>query len=284
MLFDIDWHEQARVLINSALREVSADGTIPRKFPKKALRDFAQFGRSLQDDEYFDLATEQEETSVLDKSVRQRIVNLADLDMIEIEKVTLGQITGLQSDPQKFDFLLVSQTQEKRKIQGSYTDPQMWGLLHEFQGYGESSPLTSLSVVAKEDRNGELVSIIDVLGVEPALPPDWADRVSDLNRIQDGWLESDTPAPSIHVMEFLEEILLECLDEDLPRPLMFPSANGGIQLEWRGDTRNIEIEILNVGKCEAIWFDNDGDSDGDHNFENLDLFGIVDFIVENVNV
>jgi len=258
-----DWHDQARRLINEALTEVNTSLALPRTFPVQALKEFASFGRSLQDNERIELSGEGEDTAILTPDTRRRIQSLANLKEIEVELPVQGQVIGLHSDPQRFDLLLI--TEGRRKIVGEYSDPAMWDTLYGFQGYAERAPLAALSVVARQGLDGELRGIVDVLSIEAALPPEWAARINQLSRLSQGWLYPESETPSRDVLDETEDFLLACVDESLPRPKIFPSAEGGVQLEWRTPGRTVEVELLNEGTARV--FALDMVADDDHEFE-----------------
>ena len=277
----LDIYEESRRLINSALREAAASDSLPFEFPRKAIRELVQFGRSLGDDERIELSGRGEPTAILDKAVRQKVQRLADLDALDVETVVLGQVTGLRSKPQQFDLLLPAP--ESRSIQGTYSDPAMFDVLWEFTGFVDQAPLASLAGVVRQGRDGELLSITDVLGIEAALPPAWTERIREIASVPDGWLSPLSVPPTREVLDILEVLLLGCVDQGLGRPLMFPSGEGGVQLEWRGAEKNVEIEILNSGKIEAAWFEPRGDGCVDRIFLFSDIEDVVDFVGANVD-
>jgi hypothetical protein len=269
-------YDNARDLVDETFRKIAESGQIPGKFPANALAALAQFGRSLRDDERIVLGRDEHRRAVVNQRVRERLGRLANLDTIEVEQILIGRITGLRSEPgHGFDLTLV--WPEKRRIEGTFTDAVMFDLLEEFMGYSRHAPLCSISALTQQRTNGD-ISITDVLTVEPALPPDWASRAAELADIRHGWLESTTPAPSTEVIDTLEALLARCVDALLPRPLMFPSGEGGIQLEWREATANVEVEILNSRTIEAAWFEPDGDAGEEKTFLFTDVDPIVQFI------
>lgn len=277
----VDWYDESRRLINEALREISDSNRVPSRFPRSALGDLAQFGRSLRDDERIELSGVNEPVAVLDPGTRTRIAALAQIDEIEIETTVLGQITGLRSDPQRFDLVLIGQ--DRYKLQGAYSDPAMWGVLRDLNGFAYTAPLSSLTVVAKQNRDGDLIAIVDVISIEAALPPRWAARIAELAQLQDGWLPPSTEAPTRGVLDVTEELLLACVDDNLPRPSIYPSGDGGVQLEWRAPGYNIEVELLNDGRVELAWFAEMSDETEEVEYAVFDAEDILQFIKRRMN-
>lgn len=85
--------------------------------------------------------------------------------------------------------------------------------------------------------------------------------------------------PSNETVERVERILL-ALDAAVPAPAIYPSGDGGIQLEWRTSSRAVEVEILNSGLIEALWYGrSSSDEDGEgRSFHGDDPDGVADFV------
>lgn len=276
-----DWHEQARVLINEALANINRDQRLPAGFPVEALKEFASFGRSLQDDEVIEFSGNGADVAPFTPQTRRRIQSLANLEEIEVELLVQGQVIGLHSDPQRLDVLLAAPS--NRKLVGEYTDPGMWDTLREFLGFADRAPLAALSVVARQGLDGEIRAIVDVLGIEAALPTEWADRIAELASLRKGWLDPDSDSPSRETLDVTEEFLLACVDEGLPRPSIYPSADGGVQLEWRTDSVSVELDILNSGTAHAYAFDIAGNDDHELVQTEIDSDALLNFATEHLN-
>lgn len=273
-----DWHEQARKLINEALYEVTNANKLPAQFPRDGLKELAQFGRSLHADERIELSDSKYETpAVLTLETRKQIQQLAQLDELEIETVLLGQITGLLSSPQRADLVIIEDDQPK-KVTASYSDPTTWDALREHLGYAKDAPLASLTVVATQARDGRITNITDVLDVEFALPPEWTQRVVEVGALSEGWLEIGVEAPSKESVDRTQSVLLACVDAGFERPGIFPSIDGGIQLEWRNANRTVEVAILNSGLVEALWYGKGTDDSDERIFDVFGADDVVEFI------
>lgn len=276
-----DWHDQARVLINEALANINRDERLPAGFPVEALKEFASFGRSLQDDEEIEFSGNGAEVVGFTPRTRRRIQSLANLDEIEVEMLVQGQVIGLHSDPQRLDLVLADASH--RKLVAEYTDPAMWDTLREFLGFADRAPLAALSVVARQGLDGEIRAIVDVLGIEAALPTAWADRIAELAALRRGWLDSDSDSPSREALDVTEEFLLACVDEGLPRPSIYPSADGGVQLEWRTERVAVEVDILNSGTVSGYAFDVAGNDDHELVLPEFDTDALLNFTTEHLN-
>ncbi|MGL5864803.1 MAG: hypothetical protein ACRCYX_02875 [Dermatophilaceae bacterium] len=243
-----DWFESARVLINTALRGFGA-GPVPadRRFPADCIPDLAALGRSLRDEESIELSDDGADPAVLDTAVRRRIREASNLGHLEVETVLHGQVTGLRSDPQQFDFVSSATGQ---KVTGRYAESATWNELKEFQGYASRSPMVALSVLATQSPDGEVHQIVDVLGVEAALPEEWAERIDVLAGLEPGWFAEGSEPPSPQALDAAEQLLLACVDAGVGRPGIFPTPEGGVQLEW--STARVELEVVFTGATARV--------------------------------
>lgn len=213
----------------------------------------------------------------VDEQVRRRIQVAAEMDSIEVERVVVGQITGLRSDPMLFDLRL-----DGRSLQGKYRDPETHDDLRAFLGFGDRAPLAALSVVAREDLAGTLLDVIDVVQIEAALPESWRRRIAQLGRLKAGWLDGGAAAPSRQALDRAEDLLLACVDEAIDRPGIYPVMEGGVRLEWRTTGGGVELDLPNAGGYELFWYGRDSGTEGGRSFDEdgrddlLDVLAIYD--------
>jgi hypothetical protein len=279
-LLPVDWHERARTLINEAFASINEDRPLPKTFPAAALKELASFGRSLREGESIELSGGNARVAEVTLDTRRRVQVIANLEEIEVELTVQGQITGLRSDPQRLDVVLADLS--RRKLVAQYVDQSMWSELREFEGFAERAPLVSLSVVARQALDGEIRAIVDVLGVEAALPPDWAARIAEIAGLRRGWLYPESETPTRDALDASEEFLLACVDDGLPRPSIYPSSEGGVQFEWRRNSVTVEVEVLNTGEVKAYAFDVVGDNDSEHSWREFDTDELLAFVAEGL--
>lgn len=236
-----DYLERSRRLINDAFRFAAAENpSVPPAFPPESLRDLAQLGRSLGADERIEFSSSDEsEPAVVNQAVRKRIQTIANLRELEVERVLVGQITGLRESPQQFDLTLA----DGSKFTGTYVESETYDALQRFQGRAERAPLAALSVVAMLSQHGELIRVLDVVSVDQALPAKWAERVRVLGSLKRGWLNPDSPEVSKAALDGAEQLLFACVDEGFPKPGIFPTPEGGVVLEWSLEAVDIDVEF-----------------------------------------
>lgn len=269
----LDWFDESRRLINDALRSISSPGgNLPTGFPVRALKDFSHFGRTLGYMERFELSSGDENIpAIVDQESRKRLAALADLSSIEIEQVVVGQVTGLRSEPQEFDFRW-----SDRKIKGKYQEPTTWEQLREFQGFGARAPLVALSALVSCQLDGQIIRVEDVYSLEAALPAPWADRVAELAALQPGWLDEDTPEISPSSLDATETLLLALVDDGVNRPGIFPTPDGQVQLEWVTGILDIQVRTTDSDVFEVDAMHLDGGEDVQFAVAFVDLDELLD--------
>lgn len=68
------------------------------------------------------------------------------------------------------------------------------------------------------------------------------DRITELERLQPGWLDGEGEAISRHALLEMRSLLDE-LGDHLPRARLYPTADGGVRAEWTVQRRELSIVI-----------------------------------------
>lgn len=74
-------------------------------------------------------------------------------------------------------------------------------------------------------------------------PSDIRCQLDDIRALEDGWLDGEGRAPSLSGIDWIESRLHRHLPADLPRPYLYPTEAGGVQLEWSIESNEISIEV-----------------------------------------
>jgi hypothetical protein len=112
----------------------------------------------------------------------------------------------------------------------------------------------------------------------PLDPLDVSSRLEELRKLQDGWLDGRGVVPSPSGLDWFAKVFKKFYPGDLPLPYIYPVAEGGIQLEWSIQPREITLEIL-FSNHEAAWHCLDLETDEeDARSWNLDEPGAWDWL------
>lgn len=74
-------------------------------------------------------------------------------------------------------------------------------------------------------------------------PLDVPTRLRELSKLQDGWLNGRGIALNRSHLLWFSDIFEENYDHSLPRPFLFPTAEGGLQAEWLIDVYSASMNI-----------------------------------------
>lgn len=70
--------------------------------------------------------------------------------------------------------------------------------------------------------------------------------INELKQLSDGWLDGKGLAPLAQSLDWLSDELRTRYHDDLPAPFIYPTPEGGVQLEWTlGDIEaSLEIDLV----------------------------------------
>ncbi|MCX5559952.1 hypothetical protein [Streptomyces sp. NBC_00038] len=277
--YDAGVFDEARLIIQEALKSVGDGGTIPSNFPPNALREFSRFGRSLQDGEfiYFDEGHPSEAT--YSQNIRRTIQELARLDRFEVETLVIGQITGVYADDGTFKIRLAK---NGKVIAGRFSSDDIVPDLRQYLDVSALAPTVSVSSVAIQSINDDIIEIQDVLNIEPVLPADWSERLTELHKLEAGWLEGTGEVVVRRVLRRVESLLLELLDSGIERPYIYPTERGGVQLEWSSSAGEVTAEITKTEEIEIYAFSKSRDDELDKSFTAHQLEEAAQFLLGGI--
>lgn len=250
--------ERARLLIEEAFGSVPQTGCAPDGFPDDAVADLARMGESLNAGESLTWSRSKRTAKKSAAILTSATMNPLRLIVAEVppelpyETLVQAYVVGVCSDPLKFDY---KTSVDGKNREGEFSSPEMFSVLHSVCGFVNRAPLVALSVMV-DQRNK---NILDVLNVETLLPTAWSDRLDYLQSLQPGWLDGAGRAVSRVAIQTAESFLFMVLDAGLDRPGIFPTRDGGIQMEWAGVE---DLEVVVSGGGQVRLFHDDLEDDG----------------------
>ncbi|MER6673792.1 hypothetical protein [Streptomyces sp. NPDC000983] len=271
--------EEARMIIQDALRSIQDGSGIPRTFPPHALREFSRFGRSLRDDELIEFDSGTPNSVIYSQPVRRQIQEQARLERFEIETLVSGQVVGVSADKGIFEFRL---TRGDKVVPGRFSSDDIVADLKQYLDLSTMAPTVAINAVAIQSMNEEIIEIQDVLSIEPVLPPEWSERLAELHDLEAGWLDGVGQQVSRKVLREAESLLLEFLDEQIQRPYIYPTEDGGVQLEWPYSAGEVTLTVTADEKVEAYAFSKEDDRESDRTFHWRQLSEITEFVIGGI--
>ncbi|EIL87441.1 hypothetical protein AB7849_03170 [Rhodanobacter sp. 115] len=244
------YFERARDLVAEC---VAAPVTaLPAQFPKDLLSHFNQFGRSLREDETLELPRAGGTVGVLTPGKRKDLV-LAAEQYYERDVDLAGSI--VEADWEKSTFRL-------RLEDGGHTIVPMPESFHsrarEFGGRNRHQ--VQVKGVATYDSWDRLQRVVSVESLDVTKNYPLAMRFDDLIQLKDGWYEGQGIAPDRDKLAIVAEKLIGAYPERVQLPLIAPTPNGNLLLEWEavGDP-SVDIDLAE----ERASFHSFGDRNGE---------------------
>ena len=88
-------------------------------------------------------------------------------------------------------------------------------------------------------------------------------RLNELRKLEDGWLDGDGYAPAEEGLDWLASVLKKHYSSNLPNLYLYPTEEGGVQIEWHSPGMDMSIAI-DFESYAAIWSELDTRCDSDH--------------------
>ena len=174
------------------------------------------------------------------------------------ENVNLrGAIYELNLEKMTFEF----RSLEGRKIIGKVSETHFQKIIDAFNSYTSNGKV--LIVGAGTHRRDEPIASFDTISSITELNPlDVANQLSRFRDMKDGWYDGEGKAPAISDLEWLSEHYDKFVPNDIMLPNIFPTLEGGIEMEWAHKNNAISFEIdLETHQGRWFWFDHNSDDE-----------------------
>lgn len=259
--------------------------------PKKMLSHFEKIASVIADDEeiHFVDPAGSGNGSVsarFSKQVANRLVNAATKGGETTQDIEIrGSISELDQASMTLKILPVS----GRKLEASIPPEQLHNVLEVFNGFRRGSQ-AEFHGTGRLDPAGRVVAFTSLSQVEIIdKPSDISRQLDDIRALEHGWLDGEGRAPSQSGIDWIESRLHRYLPADLPRPYLYPTEAGGVQLEWSIESNEVSIEV-DLESHLGIWHElnlnpqqNLQPSDERERELNLDQSSAWEWIIHQIN-
>lgn len=238
-----EFFEKARDVIAECVT-ASADGrALPDAFPSPLLDYFNVLGRSLQDGESVNLASNTQAPAMLTPERRKKLV-LAAQKTYQREVEVAGAIEEADWKNQTFRLRL----DDGAAITAPFTP------LHDMmvrQAIGVSRTRILLRGVGTFDAYDKLQRLSQTDHLESSENHQLSTQFETLATLRDGWLDGAGKAPSKELLARLSDVVLATYPSDIPIPFLCATPEGNVYLEWNTPEHTASAElILETGNIE----------------------------------
>ena len=251
-----EYFERAVNLIGDDIR-LAEQGTQPSNghIPAKYMAYFNRIGRSLACNEVMEITTTNQRTARLTQKSREVLVRHS---VGEIMRYTTVRGVISEADFKNMKFRL-------EQIYGSFINcplPEQYkdtvhDTLGSYKNRDGAKTRVRVQMTGTYDRQDRLLRVETVSGIEQLDPLDVDARLDEFRNLRDGWIDEGV-APRHKELDWLSDTFGQYYPDDLQLPRTYPTADGGVSLEWSAGNLEIDIEIdLNNHTGKWIVFNKD---------------------------
>lgn len=243
------YFEQARDSVIAAIDAADSNGRITDYLPETILPHFDTLGRSLLDDESIDFRPENPDRPArLNKVVRRRLILASSQTQEVTEEVVLrGTVPEADHDRKSFELQVINGPKLAAPIEPYHLET----IVEAFTGY-RASVRVAVRGTVKYDRLNRPKRIERVEEINILESNDVLARLDELRVLQDGWLDGSGVAPSALGLAWFSQEFEARYPRDAALPYVYPTAEGGLQLEWGLPAGEVSLEI-NLLTKQAEW-------------------------------
>lgn len=232
-----EYFVRATECIGRAIDAAIYKENITQHVPTALLGYFDRFGRSLRDGESLELFPGNIRKGTLTKPTRRLLLLASQNQIITDEIVIRGMVPEINQNRMSFEI----QVPGGRKIDVKMDAVHLDTILEATNGYRNSTKI-SVKGVGRYDRTSRLQSIESIEEVVIIDMNDPLARIDELRLLKDGWLEGIGLAPKASDLDWLEHFFSERFPSSC-YPFIYPTEEGGVQLEWESKTHDISIRL-----------------------------------------
>ncbi|MCM8625129.1 hypothetical protein [Accumulibacter sp.] len=234
------YFERARDSVVRAISAAEHQRAVTEYLPERALGYFDRIGRSLRDGEAMEFEVpDGQGVARLTKETRRKLL-LASANVKELtEEVT---IRGYVPEIDQADMTFEIQLPDGRKVKSPLATQHLDTILEAFNGY-KAAIRVMLQGIGRFNRSERLLGLDSVEHVSLLDPLDVPARLEEIFLLKDGWIEGKGVSPPKEGLEWLSRSFATHYPDDLVLPYLYPTPEGGIQMEWTLGKTEVSLEI-----------------------------------------
>ena len=232
--------------------------------PAQCMAYFDRMGRSLRSDEIMEVIAGQHTANLTQRS-REVLVTHSSFELLR-DIIIRGAVSKVDQKNMKFKLEPV----HGLVAECSFLEQHRETVLKALVSYNKDRRKVQVQGTAKYDKNDRLQSIESVKSVVLLDILDVSARLDEFRNMHDGWLEDEGVAPDPAGLDWLSHAFELYYPDTLPLPRTYPTADGGVSMEWRFGSWDIDMEVdINSHIGEWHVFNRD-DKSGDEKRVELD--------------
>jgi hypothetical protein len=232
--------EGARDSVIGAISAAENDQNIGDYINEKSLAYFDRFGRNLREGEVIEFKSpNREKPARLTKETRRKLV-FSSTAVNELTEEVLLRGTIPVANQAKLTFEI--QMYDGHNVKAPMSLQHFEIIRDAWNGYRQNTRVL-IKGVGKYNRLQKLQGLESIEHITILDPMDVPARLDELRLLKDGWLDGDGIAPKPEGLDWLAQAFDQYFPDQLPLPFVYPTAEGGVSVEWPIGTNEISLEI-----------------------------------------
>ena len=208
--------------------------------PAQYMAHFNRVGRSLLDGETIEITATDKSAACLTQKSREVLVRHSGGEMTRNTTIR-GAVSEADLKNMVFRLEPIYGTSARCPLPGLHEKT----VIEALDGYrNDEDPVRVLvQATGVYDIQNRLQRVESVQNVELLDPLDVDAILDEFCNLHDGWLEDGGVAPDHAGLDWLSDIFGQYYPSDIQLPHTYPTADGGVSLEWSFGVRDVDIEV-----------------------------------------
>lgn len=272
------WLEKAKNIICNAV-DASSDDSNRIAASNDVLNYLGKIADYLTEDEciFFDTSSRSVPAKLTNKSKERLIQAISQGRTVRDEINLRGAIYEVNQEKMTFELRSLKQ----QRITGSFAERNLQDVIRAFNKYKDGGKVL-IHGSGEHKPEQQIVTLDAIHSIAELNPLDVPFQLNNLRDMQDGWLDGDGLAPSKEGINWLADQFDENFPSNILLPHVFPTLEGGVEMEWSHGRNAIFLEIdLLSHKGDWLWFDRDSDESYEKELD-LNDFDSWEWLVDEI--
>lgn len=228
------------------------EGTEISKEEAKMINFLKNISENLDDNEFIEFnVAAKESPAILSKSLHEKLPDIKEKIIHESEYINLrGSIYEVNQENMTFEL----RSLKNQQVIGSFAEQNYETVLKAFSEYRRGNKVL-IEGVGRKLKRGSKAKFESIDKITLLADLDVPLQLLDLYDLENGWYDGDGKAPNHDALEWFGKKFDIHYPQDVSLPYIYPTLEGGVQLEWSYQDNEIIFEVDLIAQTgEWLWF------------------------------
>lgn len=258
----IDLIDSSRDRIRTIFEFIVEKKHLPFDLSDRSRDLLKSLGKSLAPDETLHVKARRKKAVRYTAAIRDEMTTNEVAGEVALDGWLPGRVISFTPDKQSFEVRLAS----GRTVPAYFEAAEFWSELTPFVAPTREANLVRFQARYAEALSGEIVRLDNVSAVEEFIHSGevWSPRLEHLLTLRAGWFEGGGSPVEMQAIQYADRIMTLLSDQivDLA-PRLFPTPDGGVQIEVDSGSKRIEVTISPDIDVEGYGLDAESNGDED---------------------